>query len=85
MLVPRAKGFGPFSASSKPSSAPAEQGGAADKLSTFAEAKVRATFYPKFENEKSDQEVRPLFPLSSGVVELFRCFDRLVTTQVSPE
>jgi hypothetical protein len=24
---------------------------------TFTEAKIRATFYPKFENEKSDQEV----------------------------
>ncbi|WCJ41062.1 tRNA ligase 1 [Euphorbia peplus] len=26
--------------------------------STYAEAKIRATFYPKFENEKSDQEIR---------------------------
>ncbi|KAI5065871.1 hypothetical protein GOP47_0018495 [Adiantum capillus-veneris] len=26
--------------------------------STFAQAQLRATFYPKFENEKSDQEVR---------------------------
>ncbi|XP_030506029.2 tRNA ligase 1 [Cannabis sativa] len=26
--------------------------------STYAEAQIRATFYPKFENEKSDQEVR---------------------------
>ncbi|CAH9130263.1 unnamed protein product [Cuscuta epithymum] len=26
--------------------------------STFAQAQVRATFYPKFENEKSDQEMR---------------------------
>ncbi|XP_065865631.1 tRNA ligase 1 [Euphorbia lathyris] len=25
---------------------------------TYAEAKIRATFYPKFENEKSDQEIR---------------------------
>lgn len=25
--------------------------------STFAQAQIRATFYPKFENEKSDQEV----------------------------
>lgn len=25
--------------------------------STFSQAQVRATFYPKFENEKSDQEV----------------------------
>jgi len=24
---------------------------------TFAQAQIRATFYPKFENEKSDQEV----------------------------
>jgi hypothetical protein len=51
----------------------AEQGGAASqKLSslfkatlhfevdnnTFTEAQIRATFYPKFENEKSDQETR---------------------------
>ncbi|VFQ98103.1 unnamed protein product [Cuscuta campestris] len=26
--------------------------------STFAQAHIRATFYPKFENEKSDQEIR---------------------------
>lgn len=26
--------------------------------STYAQAQIRATFYPKFENEKSDQEVR---------------------------
>jgi hypothetical protein len=26
--------------------------------STFMEAQIRATFYPKFENDKSDQEVR---------------------------
>ncbi|KAJ1381716.1 hypothetical protein SESBI_44901 [Sesbania bispinosa] len=26
--------------------------------STFSQAKIRATFYPKFENEKSDQEIR---------------------------
>ncbi|XP_031100261.1 tRNA ligase 1 isoform X1 [Ipomoea triloba] len=26
--------------------------------STFSQAQVRATFYPKFENEKSDQEIR---------------------------
>ncbi|WCJ31033.1 tRNA ligase 1 [Euphorbia peplus] len=26
--------------------------------STYAEAKIRAAFYPKFENEKSDQEIR---------------------------
>ena len=47
-----------------------EQGSAGDELSalfneflldssnTFAEARIRATFYPKFENEESDQEVR---------------------------
>ncbi|KAM0915366.1 hypothetical protein ACQ4PT_010904 [Festuca glaucescens] len=49
-----------------------EQGGAADKLSAlftgatgfavnndtwFAEARIKAAFYPKFENENSDQEV----------------------------
>lgn len=28
--------------------------------STYAQAQVRATFYPKFENEKSDQEVLPV-------------------------
>ncbi|KAL5672163.1 hypothetical protein ACJX0J_016469, partial [Zea mays] len=26
--------------------------------STFMEAQIRATFYPKFENDKSDQETR---------------------------
>ncbi|KAE8808501.1 hypothetical protein D1007_15056 [Hordeum vulgare] len=48
----------------------AEQGGAgaelsallnefsADSSSAFAEARIRATFYPKFENEESDQESR---------------------------
>ncbi|XP_048537842.1 tRNA ligase 1-like [Triticum urartu] len=48
----------------------AEQGGAGDELSallnefsldsssTFAEVRIRATFYPKFENEESDQESR---------------------------
>lgn len=30
--------------------------------STYAQVQVRATFYPKFENEKSDQEVRFFFP-----------------------
>ena len=30
---------------------------------TIARARIRATFYPKFENEKSDQEVRPQFTL----------------------
>jgi hypothetical protein len=50
-----------------------EQGGADDKLSTlftgatrfavdndtwFAEARIKAAFYPKFDNENSDQEVR---------------------------
>jgi hypothetical protein len=58
--------------SSPPSSVPAEQGASADKLSalfkgaddfsvddsTFVDAQIRAAFYPKFENEKSDQEVR---------------------------
>jgi hypothetical protein len=28
-----------------------------EDANTFARAQVRATFYPKFENEKSDQEV----------------------------
>uniref|UniRef100_A0A8I6XXD7 Uncharacterized protein n=2 Tax=Hordeum vulgare subsp. vulgare TaxID=112509 RepID=A0A8I6XXD7_HORVV len=48
----------------------AEQGGAGDELSAllnefsadsssaFAEARIRAAFYPKFENEESDQESR---------------------------
>lgn len=31
--------------------------------STYSRALVRATFYPKFENEKSDQEVIFLIPL----------------------
>lgn len=30
--------------------------------STYAQVQVRATFYPKFENEKSDQEVHFFFP-----------------------
>lgn len=29
-----------------------------DNNNTFSQAQIRATFYPKFENEKSDQEVR---------------------------
>ncbi|XP_062187077.1 tRNA ligase 1 [Phragmites australis] len=60
-------------ASSSSTAAPAaEQGVASEKLarifkgaadfavdnSTFTEAQIRATFYPKFENEKSDQETR---------------------------
>ena len=46
----------------------AEQGGASRLFTegtnfamdnnTFAEAHIRAAFYPKFENEKSDQETR---------------------------
>jgi hypothetical protein len=28
--------------------------------STFAEAQIRSAFYPKFENDKSDQEVHEL-------------------------
>lgn len=31
---------------------------------TYASAQIRATFYPKFENEKSDQEVFSLFLFS---------------------
>ncbi|KAM0863572.1 hypothetical protein ACQ4PT_044515 [Festuca glaucescens] len=68
--VPRA--YATSASSSSSSSVPAEQGAAADKLSTlfkgaedfsvddntFVEAQIRATFYPKFENEKSDQETR---------------------------
>jgi hypothetical protein len=48
----------------------AEQGGASRLFmgaadfavdnNTFAQAQIRAAFYPKFENEKSDQEVREL-------------------------
>lgn len=59
------------SSSSSSSATVAEQGVDIAKLSkvingasnfvvdntTFTEAKIRATFYPKFENEKSDQEV----------------------------
>lgn len=68
--VPR--GYATSASPSSSSSVAAEQGGASDKLSsifngakdfsvdnnTFTEAKIRATFYPKFENEKSDQETR---------------------------
>ena len=34
-----------------------------EDANTFARAQVRATFYPKFENEKSDQEVRVYYYL----------------------
>ncbi|KAM0856683.1 hypothetical protein ACQ4PT_048956 [Festuca glaucescens] len=68
--VPRA--YATSASSSSTSSVPAQQGPAGDKLSTlfkgaedfsvddntFVEAQIRATFYPKFENEKSDQETR---------------------------
>lgn len=30
--------------------------------STYCQAQIRATFYPKFENEKTDQEVNLLVP-----------------------
>ncbi|KAG2632271.1 hypothetical protein PVAP13_2NG072200 [Panicum virgatum] len=69
-----ADGPGAASASTSTSAAvTAEQGGAASQKlsslfktaphfevdnSTFTEAQIRATFYPKFENEKSDQETR---------------------------
>ncbi|RLM85846.1 uncharacterized protein C2845_PM04G04970 [Panicum miliaceum] len=69
-----AEGPGPGAASTSTSAAvTAEQGGAASQKlsslfksapnfevdnSTFTEAQIRATFYPKFENEKSDQETR---------------------------
>ncbi|KAF7082552.1 hypothetical protein CFC21_086421 [Triticum aestivum] len=60
----------PASPSTDTAGVAAEQGGAGDELSalfkefsldsssTFAEARIRATFYPKFENEESDQESR---------------------------
>jgi hypothetical protein len=32
---------------------------------TFAEAQIRSAFYPKFDNDKSDQEVRELLLLPS--------------------
>ncbi|KAL6598643.1 hypothetical protein ACP70R_046342 [Stipagrostis hirtigluma subsp. patula] len=70
LWVPR--GYATSAASSSSSSAVAEQGVSSEKLSriikgaadfavdnsTFTEAQIRATFYPKFENEKSDQETR---------------------------
>ncbi|XP_051206911.1 tRNA ligase 1 [Lolium perenne] len=71
--VPRAYATSASSpSSSSSSSVPAEHGAAADKLSalfkgaedfavddsTFVDAQIRAAFYPKFENEKSDQETR---------------------------
>ncbi|CAM6083091.1 unnamed protein product [Calypogeia fissa] len=44
------------------------------KSKLFAQAQVKATFYPKFENEKSDQEVRTkmiqLVSAGKGVVEV---------------
>lgn len=43
--------------------------------STYAQARIRATFYPKFENEKSDQETR------SRMIELVS--KGLVTLEVS--
>ncbi|KAK8459100.1 hypothetical protein SEVIR_2G072500v4 [Setaria viridis] len=74
MWVPRgyatsaADAPGVASASTSASAAvTAEQGGAASGMlsnlfkvdnNTFTEAQIRATFYPKFENEKSDQETR---------------------------
>jgi hypothetical protein len=54
---------------------PAEQGGAGDMLSTFAEAQIRAAFYPKFENQNSEVRAWPVFPLSSGF--FFYGFDHL--------
>ena len=69
-------------ASSSSTAAPAaEQGVASEKLarifkgaadfavdnSTFTEAQIRATFYPKFENEKSDQEVSGWGPYAAVV------------------
>ncbi|KAL5198823.1 hypothetical protein ABZP36_002335 [Zizania latifolia] len=68
MCVPR--GYATSASSSAPPAA--EQGVAGDKLSrlfkgatdfvvdnnTFTQSQIRATFYPKFENEKSDQETR---------------------------
>lgn len=45
-----------------------------DVKGTFSQAQVRATFYPKFENEKSDQEVRSrmidVVDSGKGVVEV---------------
>ncbi|CAO2814431.1 unnamed protein product [Amaranthus hypochondriacus] len=39
---------------------------------TYAHAKIRATFYPKFENEKSDQEIRTrmIEMVSNGIATL---------------
>ena len=37
--------------------------------STYAQAQIRATFYPKFENEKSDQEVLSIF-FTFSIVEV---------------
>jgi hypothetical protein len=81
----------------------AEQGGAGDNLSTsftgatgfavdmdhdtFAEARIKAAFYPKFENEKCDQEVRCRLPLPCGCLLICFLLDHLVTNEskVFPE
>jgi hypothetical protein len=76
----------------------AEQGGAGDNLSTpftgatgfavdmdhdtFAEARIKAAFYPKFENEKCDQEVRCWLPLLDHECLLIcSLLDHLVTNK----
>uniref|UniRef100_A0A0E0HXR8 tRNA ligase phosphodiesterase domain-containing protein n=4 Tax=Oryza TaxID=4527 RepID=A0A0E0HXR8_ORYNI len=70
--VPRGYATSASSSSSSSSAAAAEQRIDAEKLSrvfkaapnfevdnnTFIQSQIRATFYPKFENEKSDQETR---------------------------
>ena len=40
--------------------------------STYSQAQIRATFYPKFENEKSDQEVCSCFRTFSSFGFLFK-------------
>lgn len=38
---------------------------------SFSQAQIRATFYPKFENEKTDQEVFPALTFSFGFSFIF--------------
>lgn len=47
--------------------------------STYARAQVRATFYPKFENEKSDQEVYS-FCLAFSFFPVLKCVFHVIST-----
>lgn len=47
--------------------------------STYAQVQIRATFYPKFENEKSDQEVQLFFLCSLFPLHSFHLSNSLVS------